>query len=47
MKRKLPIKLKLTASCARSAGIKPFKKWTSSQKKAVSSCVAKRMRTAR
>lgn len=40
---KVPIKLKLTRECALTAGIKPFKKWTASQKKSVAACVDKRM----
>lgn len=43
-KRKLPIKLKFTSSCAIDAGIKPGKKWTLAQRKKVESCVAKKLR---
>lgn len=44
-KKKLPLKLKLTSSCAVDAGIKPGKKWTSSQRKRVSACVDRKLRS--
>jgi hypothetical protein len=44
-KRALPLKLRLTSSCARDAGIKPGKPWTPSQRKKVSLCVSKKLRT--
>lgn len=40
---KVPVKLKLTRECALTAGIKPFKKWTASQKKTVAACVDRKM----
>ena len=44
-KKTLPLKLKLTSSCARDVGIKPGKVWTPSQRKKVQSCVARKLRS--
>lgn len=44
-KRKINIKMKLTSSCAKDAGIKPGKTWTPQQRKKVSLCVAKKLRS--
>lgn len=46
-KKTLPAALRATRACALEAGIKPFKKWTPSQKKKVRSCVDKRLRRAK
>lgn len=42
-KRTLPLKLRLTSTCARDAGIKPGKPWTLGQRKKVSACVARKL----
>lgn len=44
-KRSLPIKLKVTSSCAREVGIKPGKAWTPTQRKKVMGCVNRKMRS--
>lgn len=44
-KKTIPLKLKLTSSCARVVGIKPGKKWTEIQRKKVQNCVAKKLRS--
>lgn len=44
-KRTLPLKLRLTSSCARDVGIKPGKPWTPTQRKKVSLCVARKTRS--
>jgi hypothetical protein len=44
-KKTIHIKMKLTSSCARDAGIKPGKPWTPTQRKKVSLCVARKLRT--
>lgn len=44
MKRKLPLKLKLTSQCAQMAGIKPGKKWSMGDRKKVEACVIKKTR---
>jgi hypothetical protein len=44
-KRTLPLKLRLTSSCARDVGIKPGKPWTPQQRKKVSLCVARKTRS--
>lgn len=41
MARKLPAILKRTRACALKLKIKPFKKWTAAQKKAVRACAHK------
>jgi len=41
-KRTLPLKLRLTSSCARDVGIKPGKPRTPQQRKKVASCVARK-----
>lgn len=43
-KRKLNTALKHTRECAKAIGIKPFKKWSASQKKRVKACVLKKTR---
>lgn len=47
MARKENKVLKNTRQCAFQMGIKPFKKWTMGQKKAVRACVAKKMARAK
>ncbi len=44
-KRTLPLKLRLTSSCARDVGIKPGKPWTPQQRKKVATCVARKTRS--
>jgi hypothetical protein len=44
-KKTLPLKLRLTSSCARDAGIKPGKPWTPVQRKKVSLCVSRKLRS--
>lgn len=44
-KRTLPLKLKLTSSCAKDAGIKPGKAWTPTQRKKVKGCVERKLRS--
>jgi len=39
------IRFKTQSSCARDAGIKPGKTWTPQQRKKVSLCVARKLRT--
>lgn len=43
MARKVNKALKVTRECAFQMGIKPFKKWTMGQKKAVRACAAKKL----
>jgi hypothetical protein len=43
-KRKLPPALKVSRQCAVDVGIKPFKKWSKSDRKKVAACVAKKTR---
>jgi hypothetical protein len=44
-KRTISIKSKLTFSCARAVGIQPGKPWSDKQRKKVSDCVAKKLRS--
>jgi hypothetical protein len=39
------IRFKTQSSCARDAGIKPGKTWTPQQRKKVSLCVARKLRS--
>lgn len=39
------LRFKTQSHCARDAGIKPGKPWTPQQRKKVSLCVARKMRT--
>jgi hypothetical protein len=39
------IRFKTQSSCARDAGIKPGKSWTPQQRKRVSLCVARKLRS--
>jgi len=43
-KKKLPLKLQLSSSCARDVGIKPGKPWTPTQRKKVATCVERKLR---
>jgi hypothetical protein len=45
VKRKLPLKLKLTGQCVQMAGIKPGKKWSATDRKKVDACVLRKMRS--
>lgn len=45
MKRKLPLKLKVTGECARMVGIKPGKSWSATDRKKVGACVIKKLRS--
>lgn len=43
--KEVRLKFKVMTSCARDVGIKPGKKWSSSQRKKVDACVAKKTRS--
>jgi hypothetical protein len=44
-RKEVQLKFKVMTSCARDVGIKPGKKWSSSQRKKVDACVAKKVRS--